>query len=487
LLLFFTMAPSGPPAAKAKAGAEPKAKADAKAKAKKEKKVDAEDDKPKVQAPDFDAHQENLNKVQEAIDKLQKEQQKLTDEMKGRSSGKEDFFSKKAVIRAELDEVSGKMNILQEQKESISKALGDRTAESAEMKQAVNKMKKSIGFTSEADIDERIASLEFKMWTESLSLKDEKNMIAEIKELKKNKPKVSQVTQMEGKLQDFKNDSGLSLKEQRNEINGQMAAFREQKKAIQERLIALQEERKEQLGDMPEILEKKETIQKKIQEKILERNQLRDDFSAAKRAFQEYLAEQRKVKQERYQEEQKTRQAEYKIVQMQKKVDALDEQPFVSEITLIEQTIKFCKTLVTEKAEEKKEEAKDTVFNNKEGEQVLASKKDRDAEMYYAATKKGKAAKKQNKPEGDVSKKPIKHNAETFKLFDSLKLDAPITTADVPALLTKPDAQMEMYQQKVKDWEQNREALKAKILAGEVDEEPKEEAKEEEKEEAKEE
>jgi len=350
-------------------------------------------------------------------------------------------------------------------------------------------MKKSIGFTSEAEIDDRIATIEFKMWTESVSLKDEKAYIAEIKELKKNKPKVSQVTQMEGKLQDFKNDNGLSLKEQRNEINTQMATFREQKKGIQERLAALTEERKAQMGDMPEILEKKDAIQKKIQEKIAERSKLRDEFNVAKRAFQEYLNEQRKIKQERYQEEQKARQAEYKIRQMEKKVEALDEQPFVSEIVLIEQTIKFCKSLVVEKAEEKKEETKDTVFNNKEGEQVLASKKDRDQEMYYAATKKGKAAKKQNKPEGDVGKKPIKHNAETFKLFDSLKLDAPITTADVPALLVKLDAQMEMYQQKVKDWEQNREALKAKILAGGVDdeEEKKEESKEEEKEAEKEE
>merc|ERR1712166_602559 len=100
------------------------------------------------------------------------------------------FFSKKAVIRAELDEVSGKMNILQEQKESINKALGDRTAESAEMKTAVNKMKKSIGFTSEADIDERIRQIEDKMQHESLSLKQEKDYMVEIKELKKNKPKV---------------------------------------------------------------------------------------------------------------------------------------------------------------------------------------------------------------------------------------------------------------------------------------------------------
>jgi len=294
-------------------------------------------------APDHEALQEKLAKVQEVIDKLQKESQALTAEMKGRGEGKEDFFSQKAIIRAELDEVSGKMNILQEQKEAISKALGDRTAESAEMKQAVNKMKKSIGFTSEADIDERIASIEFKLWTESHSLKDEKNYIAEIKELKKNKPKVSQVSQMENKLQDFKNDSGLSLKEQRNEINGQMAGYRETKKAIQERLSELNEKRKEQMGDMPQILEKKDVIQKKIQEKIIERNTLRDDFNAEKRIFSEYLNEQRKIKQERYQEEQKAKQAEYKIRQMEKKVEALDEQPHVAEIVLIEQTIKFCK------------------------------------------------------------------------------------------------------------------------------------------------
>jgi len=474
------MAPSGPPASKAKA--EPKAKVEAKAKPKKEKKSE-EDEAPKMQAPDFEAHQEKQNKVQEVIDKLQKESQQLTAEMQGRSSGKEDFFTKKAVIRAELDEVSSKMNVLQEQKEGISKALGDRSAESGAMKEEVKKMKKSIGFTSEADIDERIRSIEDKMQHESLSLKDEKAYMVEIKELKKNKPKVSQVSQLENKLQDFKNDSGLSLKEQRNEINGQMAAFRETKKGIQERLAALQEERKAQLGDMPEILEKKDVIQKKIQEKIAERTTMRDEFNVAKRAFQEYLSEQRKIKQERYQTEQTARQAEYKIRQMEKKVEALDEQPFVSEIVLIEQTIKFCKSLVGEKEESKKEVEKETVFNNKEGEEVLMTKSSRNEEMYYAATKKGKAAKKAKPAGGDGAKKPIKHNAETFKLFDSLKLDAPITTADVPALLEKLDAQMEMYQKKVKDWEQNREQLKANILAGKVDEE--EEKKEEEKEEEK--
>merc|ERR1719482_2151638 len=104
------------------------------------------------------------------------------------------------------------------------------------MKQQLGKMKKSMTFKSEAEIDERIATIEFKMWTESVSLKQEKDYLAEIKELKKNKPKVSQVSQLESKLEDFKNDSGLSMKEQRNEINAKMAELREKKKGIQEKM-----------------------------------------------------------------------------------------------------------------------------------------------------------------------------------------------------------------------------------------------------------
>merc|ERR1719253_319179 len=85
--------------------------------------------------------------------------------------------------------------------------------------------------------------------------------------------------------------------------------------------------------------------------------------------------------------------------------------------------------------------------------------------MYFVATK-SKSAKKGKKGPADATKKPIKHNAETFKLFDSLKLDAPITTNDIPPLLEKLEKQMEEYQAKVKEWEENKESMKKKILDG---------------------
>merc|ERR1712226_1207650 len=118
------------------------------------------------------------------------------------------------------------------------------------------------------------------------------------------------------------------------------------------------------------------------------------------------------------------------------------------------------------------------------GLEVLMKKEDRDEEYYYAPTAKGKKgkAKKGAKAAGS-SAKPIKHNAETFRLFDQLKLNAPITTDEVPALLEQLQEKLAGFQQKVKVWEETKEEQKKKILAGldatEEKEEEKEEAKEE--------
>jgi len=370
------------------------------------------------------------------------------------------------------------MDAVQEQKEGISKALGDKKAEGAEMKAELGKMKKSMAYTSAEDIDKRINDIENIMHHGTISLKDEKAYMIEIKELKKNKPKLSQLAGMQNKVANM--DFGGDIKAQRGELNELMATLREKKKGISERLTELTEARKAQMGDFSEVIEEREGRSKKLQELIAQRTALRDDFNAQKKEFQTYLAEQRRIKQEKYQEDRKVQQEQWRVTKLEKQIEALDDQPHVAEITLIEQTEKWCKDLLPKDTADKKEEKKETTFNNKDGEMVLASKSSRDEEMYFVCSKKKKGPKAKG-AEGDVSKKPIKHNAETFKLFDSLKLDAPITTADIPALLVKLAEQKAMYEGKVKDWEANKEEMKRKIKEG-IDLEEKEEAKEEEKE-----
>merc|ERR1712099_75576 len=110
------------------------------------------------------------------------------------------FHAKQAELRAELDVISRKMDALQAEKEKINTAMGVKREEGVQMKNDLFKMKKSIGYTNEADIDNRIATIEFKLWTESVPLKEEKKLLLEIQELKRNRPKVSKVNQMEGDL-----------------------------------------------------------------------------------------------------------------------------------------------------------------------------------------------------------------------------------------------------------------------------------------------
>merc|ERR1711957_724956 len=140
---------------------------------------------------------------------------------------------------------------------------------------------------------------------------------------------------------------------------------------------------------------------------------------------------------------------------LEREAEKLDDQPYVQEITLIEQTISWCKSL-TQSEDVEKEEAKEINHNNPDGTEILLSKDKRDEEFFFAPTSKGKKEKS--------SSKPIKHNAETFTLFAKLKLDAPITTEQIPDLLEKLEAQLEDYKNKVSEWEEKREEMKRKIL-----------------------
>merc|ERR1712085_47139 len=118
--------------------------------------------------------------------------------------------------------------------------------------------------------------------------------------------------------------------------------------------------------------------------------------------------------------------SEWEATTRARKAEALDNQPYVSEITLIEQTIFFCKGLVKDKGPVEKQETKEVVHTNKADDEVLVP--DREEEMYYVAPK---------------------------------------ATDDIPALLEKLEEQLAGFQEKVKEWEPSRDEMKAKILAGE--------------------
>merc|ERR1712099_85464 len=181
-------------------------------------------------------------------------------------------------------------------------------------------------------------------------------------------------------------------------------------------------------------------------------------FKAKEREYYQYLAEVRKARQEKQQEERMAWQKERDQMNKMKKAEKLEDQPYVAEITLIEQTIAFCNSLTVKKASDVQEDKKEIAHNNPEGTEVLVKKEDQDE--FFMMPAKGKKSKGKESGKAEGSSKPIKHNAETFRLFDQLKLDAPITTDDIPATLEKLEVQLEDYKNKVKEWEETKEEQK---------------------------
>merc|ERR1719324_2165301 len=181
----------------------------------------------------------------------------------------------------------------------------------------------------------------------------------------------------------------------------------EKKKKIQERLQEVEAVRNSKVGDISDVITKREELQKKIAEKVAERTKLRDDHKAAMNEYKQWQNEQRRIRNEKWQEEKKAQQEAYKLQKMAKEVEKLDDNPYVSQITLIEQTVQFCKGLLPKEEEEAKEEKKETVHTNKEGEVVLGKKEDRANEFYFAPTKKKGGAKKANKPAEEKTKKQL--------------------------------------------------------------------------------
>merc|ERR1712060_424170 len=86
-------------------------------------------------------------------------------------------------------------------KQQITGRLEDDKQASIQAMNDLRKMKKSIGYESEDKIDDRIASIEFKLWTDTIPLKEEKALLKELSELKKSRPKVAQVREKEATLQ----------------------------------------------------------------------------------------------------------------------------------------------------------------------------------------------------------------------------------------------------------------------------------------------
>jgi len=424
-----------------------------------------------LQQPDKKEFDVKSGLITAEVERLQKELKKLSSQIGDRTTGKEEFYAEKSKILEAVRIEGDAIKQLRDKKDAIWKQMDSSKQAAKTSKGELSQLKRGLSYSTTGEIDDRIAKIEFELWTESVSLKEEKAKLEEIKRLKKDKPNVMKVHMKEAELnaqQEQVTSSSGNLSAELEALKKEIEVHKAKKDEWNAQLTSLVEERKAQTGGMSELFETREGLNGKIREQIKLRDALRDEFKQKEREYYEFTRQQREARRQKAEAEREQWQKQRELDNRRKKVEALNEQPHTQEITLLEQTIKFCKTFQP-KEEETQEAKKEIQHDNPDTHMVLIKKQDREEEFYYAPTKK-KGGKKKGKKNETSGAKPIKHNAETFKLFASLKLEAPITTAEIPATLEKLESEMEKFNQKIKLWEEQRAEKQAKIMAG-VDEE----------------
>lgn len=414
--------------------------------------------------PDRTEYDNKTKAFQDKIDGLQKQVQQLTEKINQKGGGKDEHMTQKTQLKLQLDEFKSKIDELMKAKEEYNQQSSAQKLNERKAKDDVRKMEKVIGYDNEADIDARIAQIEFRMSTTSISLKDEKDYLKEIADLKKRRPQVSKLNRMKEVANSSGDRSGIT--ENIQTLNAELNAYRDARKKVQDQYTELMSARNAHLGDFTDLIKQREELQRQIKDEIVKRNELREEFKLAGDKHYNYVREIREKRQARQRELWNERQETKKKEDRKRRAEMLDTNPHLAHMTLIEQTIAYCKSLVPD--EVVKEEAVKKEQTAPEG-CIIQVREEVNMEEFYCFNKK-KGKKKESKPEEKKkSGNVIKHNGHTFALFEQLKMDMPITLDDIPQTLTVLNEKLEECEALTKKFEDEKEEMKQKILDGSDD------------------
>ena len=336
-------------------------------------------------------------------------------------------------------------------------------------------------------MDREIARLEETHAHTTMSLNDEKKLIAQIKDLNKSRDTVREFAEAQGKVSG-EDGARKSIIERLRAKDDAITAVKTEQNGFRETLNAAKEKGDKAFSDVPKLQEERNACYEIIKAKREEIRTLRAEFKQAEDAYwtrerewRGYLKQEKQKQWEASQEERKAREEARKQWERENAPE-----PFEAEVTAADQLIAYLAKwdpLSAKAADEKAaadakeaEEKKNAAFA---GLQMMNKKmKDEEDDDLFSlsGTSKGKKAKKKGKseaagPAGPNPNERLNISFDAYQHFAKLSLAAPGTVGEVPAMLTSLKEKKDLFLEK-------RKIKKERIAAGLEDEDEKKEAKE---------
>ncbi|KAI9143853.1 hypothetical protein BKA69DRAFT_1059377 [Paraphysoderma sedebokerense] len=413
----------------------------------------------KVQKPDYDKHNAEVQALTEKIDSLRKRLDEVKAKINGVSNIKGTYGDKRQELRSKLgdikkqreesrkgrDELFTQLNKLNE---SIKKKTGDLKA-----------IKDKFGFRSSRDIDNRIQTLERELESGTLKLIEEKKAINEISNLRKSR-KIFET--FDARQEEIDKDR-QAVEEIRKQLDatkpdGNLNSSWEE---IKTELDAIEKDQNSEYSKLKSFYDERNKLQSEIDELFKTRKAKHEDFRKAKEEHYAAVREERI----RRQEEEKQRREQWEEGKRQAAAERereLAEVPaFADEIQVCKNLIGFLQQYTTTSTPSSTASVATTTSNLRqvdnsipEGATVLGRKSDRDEEGYFmGATKKNKKTKTQSK------------QATTFKFPLSIMEDFWKIKVDVPVQVSDTEKTIDAIKEKQAWFQENQDRVTAENKA----------------------
>merc|ERR1711974_223778 len=125
------------------------------------------------------------------IDKKKAEISELSKKIGDLSHGKEDYEKEKNALFEIVNATKEERQQLQAQKQEVISKMKAQKQEARDAKDKMRQLERGMEMT-EDEIDEAIQKITYQMSTQSMTLKEEKALMMQIKKLKEKKPEVIQ-------------------------------------------------------------------------------------------------------------------------------------------------------------------------------------------------------------------------------------------------------------------------------------------------------
>jgi uncharacterized coiled-coil DUF342 family protein len=397
-----------------------------------------------VDRPNKDAHEKELEALNNAINAIKEERQQIQDKIDAFMADPEAKSGVQA-IRNKFNEMKAKKNALIEEKKFMRDDMDKVKNQADKIMKDKKDTRSNMKFNSIEDIDKEIAKLKRIQETTTMSLTDEKKLIKEMDALQASKKFVSELKQKDNSLED--------AKEQRKNIAQQIAAKDKEIDALSKEMDEVmaqiknynsQEDKKREA--IQGLFKSRDELKVKMSEKIKEKDAIRDAFRESNNAWYSYQRAIKAQKKMQFEEEKKKRDEERAAYLAKLEEEEMKKIPYEEEQALCDFLADYLeRTYLKKDDDEEKAEKKDDVVEVQDDPFAKFKPVVKSEEDYFGKGKGKKKRTRQTKKPGTTAG-PFTLSLDLIEQFAMISL--------------VPPTSVEQVEEKVKDLREKKEWFK---------------------------